>query len=261
LNSGTRFGTTSYIIEAGLLENLLWLSRPDMALPIGEMQLVLFETPGLSNIPSPKEAADLASAAKERDMAFTVHLPGNIELGNPDDAARAASCELFKRVVGVTQALEPICWTLHIPLPSGEDAPSYIERTEGTLAPLLRAFDSPRELAIENIYPVFDVEGQIVEDLDASVAIDVGHLNVFRQDVWGFMDLWMNRCRNMHIHGCDGHRDHESLALLPDGFLSEFLSRVALAPGLRTITMEVFGVADFESSSRAIAQAQRACEI
>jgi sugar phosphate isomerase/epimerase len=242
-----------------LLENLLWLSRPDMTLPIGEMQLVLFETPEISNIPSPKEAAELASAARERGMAFTVHLPGNIELGNPGDAARAASCELFKRTVGVTQALNPICWTLHIPLPSGEEAPSYIERAEDALTPLLRLFDSPRELAIENIHPVFDAERQIVENLDTSVAIDVGHLISYRQDVWGFMDRWMSRCRNMHVHGFDGHRDHESLALLPRGFLGDLLSRVALSQSLRTMTMEVFGVADFESSSLAVMQSLRNC--
>ena len=248
------FGATSYVIEAGLLENLLWLSRPDMTLPIGEMQLVLFETPEISNIPSHKEVSDLASAARERGMAFTVHLPGSIALGSPERAIRAASVELFKRTVGVTQALKPICWTLHVPLPPGEDASIYIARAEDALAPLLIEFDSPRKLAIENIQPVFGAEGQIIEDLDTSVAIDIGHLISFGQDVWGFIEHWAGRCLNMHIHGCHDGRDHESLAFLPEGFMAELLPRVSRIPALRTVTMEVFGVPDFESSSRAVAQ-------
>jgi sugar phosphate isomerase/epimerase len=234
------------------LENLIWLSRTEPPVRISEMQLVLFETPEISNIPSEREAAALASEAAARGMAFTVHLPGSIELGNPDARIRAASVDLFQRVVGLTRALEPICWTLHIPSPAREDAESYIDRAEYTLAPLLGEFASPRELAIENIYPVFDVESRIAEDLDTSVCIDAGHLICFGQDVWSFMDRWMARCRNIHLHGCRGRSDHQSLALLPKGFLAEFLSRAALAPDLRVITMEVFGTQDFESSIEAL---------
>jgi sugar phosphate isomerase/epimerase len=219
------------------------------------MQLVLFETPELSNIPSERDAAALAAEAAARDMAFTVHLPGSIELGNPDARIRGASKDLFQRVVGLTRALEPICWTFHIPLPAGEEAERYIDRVKETLAPLLTEFGSPRELAIENIHPVFDVESRIVEELDTSVCIDAGHLLFFGQDVWSFIDRWMNRCRNMHLHGCRGKEDHQSLALLPEGFLEDLLARAALAPDLRVITMEVFGTRDFESSAAALQKA------
>jgi sugar phosphate isomerase/epimerase len=235
-----------------LIDNLLWLARRPGALRIGEMQLVLFDTPEVSNIPSPEEVTHLASLAGDCDMAFTVHLPCGITLGDADPSVRRTSAELFTRVVGVTSKLEPICWTLHIPLPDEKDAGSYLDRTSETLASLIGELNSPRELAIENIHPVFEVEPPIIEEFDTSVCIDVGHLLCFGSDAWSFLDRWLPRCRNMHVHGCTDKQDHESLAHLPRGFLEKFLTRVSCEPCLRTVTMEVFGVSDFESSIEAL---------
>ncbi|MDR1509146.1 MAG: hypothetical protein LBS53_05870, partial [Synergistaceae bacterium] len=124
-----RLGTTSYIIEGGLSDNLLWLARRPGAFRIREMQLVLFDTPEISNIPSHEETALMSSIAADYDMAFTVHLPCNIMLGDADPSIRRASSEMFTRVVGVTSRLEPICWILHIPLPGERETDEYLRRT------------------------------------------------------------------------------------------------------------------------------------
>ncbi|MDR1579709.1 MAG: hypothetical protein LBS35_05080 [Synergistaceae bacterium] len=250
-----RLGTTSYIIESGLADNLLWLARRPSACRIGEMQLVVFDTPEISNIPSREETTLLANIAADHDMAFTVHLPCDIALGDTDPSVRRASSEMFARVVGVTSKLDPICWTLHIPSPGGEETGGYLDRTMETLAPLVGELRSPRELAIENIHPVFEVEPPIIEEFGTSVCIDVGHLLCFGLDVWSFLDRWLPRCRNMHIHGRTDRRDHESLACLPRGFLRKMFARVLDEPCLRTVTMEVFGMADFESSVAALRRA------
>lgn len=248
-----RLGATSYIIESGLADNLLWLARRPGEVRIGEMQLVLFDTPEISNIPSPKETALLASIAADHDMAFTVHLPcDDIRPGDADPSVRRASAEMLARVVGATSRLGPICWTLHIPLPGEGETAGYTDRTAETLAAFIGELGSPRELAIENIHPVFDAEPPIIEELDTSVCIDVGHLLGFGRDVWSFLDRWLPRCRNMHIHGCAAGRDHESLACLPRGFLRKLFARVLGEPYIQTITIEVFGISDFETSIEAI---------
>jgi sugar phosphate isomerase/epimerase len=218
------------------------------------MQLVLFDTPEISNIPSPEEAALLANIAADHDMAFTVHLPCNITLGDADPSVRRASAATFARVVDATSTLEPICWTLHIPLPGEEETRGYLDRTMEALAPLIGELRSPRELAIENIHPVFEVEPPIIEELGTSVCIDAGHLLYFGLDVWSFLDRWLPRCRNIHIHGFNAKGDHESLACLPRGFLQKLFDRVSGEPCLRTVTMEVFGMSDFESSIAAVAR-------
>ncbi|MDR2780538.1 MAG: hypothetical protein LBB28_05380 [Synergistaceae bacterium] len=251
-----RLGTTSYIIESGLADNLLWLARRPGALRVGEMQLVLFDTPEISNIPSPEEIALMTSIAADYDMAFTVHLPCDISLGDADPSIRKTSAEMFARVVGVTSKLKPICWVLHIPLPDKKETDEYLDRTGETLASLIGGLGSPRELAIENIRPVFDAESSIIEEFDTSVCIDAGHLVFFDLDVWGFLDRWLPRCRNMHLHGCVGKRDHGSLTCLPRKFLEKLFTRVSDAPCFQTVTMEVFGVSDFESSMEALNSAR-----
>jgi sugar phosphate isomerase/epimerase len=247
-----RLGTTSYIIDGGLADNLLWLASRPGPCRIGEMQLVLFETPEISNIPSPEEASLLAKIASDRGMVFTVHLPCGINLGDADPSARRASAGMFARVVEVTSKLDPICWVLHIPMPDESETDGYLDRTRETLASLIGGLSSPRELAIENIHPVFELEPPIIEEFDTSVCIDAGHLAFFGSDVRGFLDRWLPRCRNVHVHGSTGERDHDSLACLPREFLRRLFERLSDAPCLRTVTMEVFGVSDFESSIEAV---------
>jgi sugar phosphate isomerase/epimerase len=159
---------------------------------------------------------------------------------------------MFARVVGATSKLDPICWTLHIPLPGEGERDGYLDRTMETLAPLIAELRSPRELAIENIHPVFEVEPPIIEEFGTSVCIDAGHLLHFGLDVWSFLDRWLPRCRNMHVHGNAAEGDHKSLACLPRGFLRKLFKRVSGEPCLQTVTVEVFGTSDFESSIEAL---------
>jgi sugar phosphate isomerase/epimerase len=245
-----RIGTTSYIAEAGILENLKFLAGR-----VSEVQLVLFETPALSNIPTEAEVADFKAVAGDAGLAFTVHLPGDIELGSRDRALREASVERLKRIVGLTSPLSPICWVLHIPLPQeGDNAEDCLVRLENDMGAVIGEFGSPRDLAIENIHRGFVLEQRLIEAFDTSACIDVGHLLVFGEDVWGHLDRWLPRCRNVHIHGVRGGRDHESLACLPGNFVRELFCRLALESGLETVTMEVFGRDDFESSVEALAR-------
>jgi sugar phosphate isomerase/epimerase len=243
-----RIGTTSYILEAGILENLKWLSGK-----VEEVELVLFETPGLSNIPAASDVAEFRLAADDAGLAFTVHLPGDLELGSPDRTRGEASAERFKRIVGLTAPLSPICWVLHLSLPpEGESMDAYLDRLKNRVSPLIGEFDSPRGLAIENIHAVFEVEPPIVEAFDTSVCIDIGHLLAFGINVWTHLDRWLPRCRNVHLHGVKNGRDHESLACLPDGFIRRLFRRLSREPGLETVTMEIFGIDDFESSLSAL---------
>lgn len=248
-----RIGTTSYILEAGLADNLRFLADH-----VDEMQLVLFDTDGLCNIPGADEARALRDFAVERGFAFTVHLPGSIELGDPDPGVRRASRELFLRTVEATRLLSPICWVFHAV--SAEEfrvrekadpgrLRAQVDRARAALAELIGAFDNPRDLAIENVLPYFDIiEPGLIEAFDTSTCIDVGHLVCYGQKVWEHLDAWLPRCRNIHLHGTDkAGRDHTSLAHLAPAFVRRLFLRIADAP-VQTATMEIFGIEDFHSS-------------
>jgi sugar phosphate isomerase/epimerase len=243
-----RIGTTSYIIEAGILENLKFLAGR-----VGEVQLVLFETPELSNIPSASDVEEFKLAAEDADLAFTVHLPGDIDIGSPDRALRENSAERLKKIVGLTAPLSPICWVLHLFSPQdGETPEARLDRLRKNMSPLIGEFNSPRDLAIENIHRTFETERPIIEAFDTSACVDIGHLLTFGADVRLHLERWLPRCRNIHLHGVKDGRDHESLACLPENFSRELFQRLSREPGLKTVTMEIFGMDDFKSSAAAL---------
>lgn len=248
-----RVGTTSYVVEDGLVENLRFLADK-----VDEMQLVLFDTGGFSNIPTTEEIDELRRIASDTGTALTVHLPGSIELGDPDPAVRRASCELFRRVVGITAPLSPLGWVLHVvgsPAYSHREAidpdrlARHVERARQNLARLMPLFDSPRDLCIENIHRHFFIEPPFIEAFDTSVCVDVGHLVCYGQDVDEHLDTWLPRCRVMHLHGTNEKGcDHASLAHLPSGFLEGLFKRLKRGSTPKTVTIEVFGREDFEGS-------------
>lgn len=255
-----RIGTTSYIIDAGLSQNLSYLTRNFKA--VKEMQLVLFETNEFSNIPSKREVTRLKTIAESHDISFTVHMPCSIELGAFDPVERAGSIELFKRVFDITYPLSPICWTLHIisPLefmyPEKTDKKSlrgYIERAKESMTRLSPLFDSSRDIAIENVYPHFYIEPEFIDEFDTSVCIDVGHLLYYSQDVNSHMERWLPRCRNLHLHGIEeGGKDHSSLAYLSEAFLRRLLLETLKNSTVQTVTLEIFGEEDLKSSLNAL---------
>ena len=252
-----RVGTTSYIVQDNLIENLRFLADK-----VDEMQLVLFDTECGSNIPTPREIDELRRIARDTDTAFTVHLPGSIELGDPDPEVRRTSCELFKRVVNAITPLSPLGWILHI-----VGSPEYsrretidpdrlthqAERAHESLARLMPLFGSSRDLCIENIHTHFFIEPPFVEAFDTSACIDVGHLVCHGQNVEEHLNAWLPRCRVMHLHGTNGMgEDHASLAHLPKSFLRKLFERLKEGPTPETVTLEVFGREDFEASMGAL---------
>ncbi len=238
-----RVGTTSYVIEDGLVGNLRFLADK-----VDEMQLVLFEAGGFSNIPTAKEVDELRRIARDTDTALTVHLPVTIELGDPDPAFRRASCELFRRVVEITAPLHPLGWVLHVvgsPEYSRREAidpdrlARHAERTHENLARLMPLFDSPRDLCIENIHRHFFIEPPFIEAFETSTCVDVGHLVCHGQEVCEHLDAWLPRCRIMHLHGTNERgEDHASLAHLPNGFLENLFQRLKEGPSPETVTIE-----------------------
>lgn len=252
-----RVGTTSYVTNGGLVDNLRYLSDK-----VDEMQLVLFDSENYSNIPSQQEARELAKLSKDLGIALTVHLPVDIELGDPDPAVRRASSELFRRVVGITSPISPVAWIFHA-IGAAEFSrtgslnparlAAHTERTLEALASLMPVFNSPRDLCIENIHDHFSLEPPIIEAFDTSVCIDIGHLHNYRRDIKPHLSRWRDRARVIHIHATDREGlDHASLEQFPPERLSSILSTLGSPHIPETVTVEVFGNKDFLSSMKCL---------
>ncbi|MGC8827612.1 MAG: cobamide remodeling phosphodiesterase CbiR, partial [Anaerolineae bacterium] len=71
-----RLGTTSYIFPAGLVDNVQRLAGM-----VDDIELILFETETMSNIPTPRILEDLRAEAKRSRLSYTVHFPLDLPPG------------------------------------------------------------------------------------------------------------------------------------------------------------------------------------
>lgn len=249
-----KLGATSYVIPAGLAANAAFLAGV-----VDDVQLTLFETPAASNIPTRGEVRAIREISRERGISVSVHMPCAIDLGSADSCVRRASAEIFRRTIDATAELEPTCCVLHAaphPVPEAQKA-AWAEREAAELSRLVPMLDTPRILAFENVEPSFSLEEMLIDELDASVCIDFGHLALHGVDMEAHASRWIERCTCAHIHAAEGGRDHMSVALLPLSYILKVFEILRGASADAVLTMEVFEREDFESSLAAMRDAIR----
>jgi adenosylcobalamin phosphodiesterase len=244
-----RLGTTSYIIPDEILPNVEFLAPR-----VDDIQLVLFESEEISNLPDAATLEKLAGFKPSHDLSYTVHLPLDAQLGAADEEHRSNSVAKCRRVIELTAPLEPLCWNLHLdgrmrgdpPAADLEDWRTALSRSLDELLPLL---PDPRAICVETLdYPLELVAG-LIADFDLSVCIDVGHLLMNDFSLAQTFERFAPRCRVVHLHGIrDGH-DHRDIAALPAG-TAELVIEQLSTPGAadRVLTLEVFNPEDFEKS-------------
>jgi sugar phosphate isomerase/epimerase len=252
-----RFGTTSYIIPDDILPNLHHLSER-----VQDVELVLFESDAVSNLPSPSEVDEIKRLGVEAGLSYTVHLPLDTHLGCTNDSERAASVGKCRRVIERMRPVEPFAWILHLHGDRRGEPPTdhlkrWNEQNRRSLKELLGEDVVPRTVCIETLDYAFDHVAELVERFDLSVCLDIGHLLVNGYDVEATVSRWFDRARVFHVHGVrpDG-TDHADLGYLPDGLLEKIVTRLVRLPegDVRVVTLEVFGEADFERSVQVVRQ-------
>jgi sugar phosphate isomerase/epimerase len=251
-----RLGTTSYIIPDDIIPNLRHLSGR-----VDDVELVLFEIDGLSNMPSSKDVAEIARIAQEDGLSYTVHLPLDTRLGSRDETERIASVGKCRRVMDLMAPVHPFAWILHLQGyrrgdPPTDDPARWVAQNRRSLTELLNAAAvDPRKVCVETLDYDFGLVAGLVESSDLSVCLDIGHLIVNGHDVAGHLNRWFERARVFHVHGvqADG-TDHISLEHLPTGLLEDLSDRLARLSerDARVVTLEVFCEADFERSIRVL---------
>jgi sugar phosphate isomerase/epimerase len=227
---------------------------------VDDVELVLFESDEISNIPKPEDVKQMAGLAGRAGLSFTVHLPLDIHLGHGDDSERRASIGKCRRVIERMRPLDPFAWILHLHGDKRGSAPSdeparWASQNRRSLTDLLNGGPDPEKICVETLDYDFSYTAGLIEEFGLSVCLDIGHLLANGRDVGAHLDGWLERTRVLHIHGVrpDG-TDHVDLGYFPPGLLENLAERLAGYPGrdLRVVTMEVFGRDPFERSMRVI---------
>lgn len=247
-----RLGTSSYIIPADILPNVRYLAGK-----VRDVELILFEVQDASNLPDPAQIAELRDLAAEHDLTYTVHLPLDLRLGQ-HGSPRHVSLDKARKVIECTRALDPWAYVLHLDgrtvLGTGSSEKTRRWQDQAVQALELAAgwAGDVRKLAVENLegYPL-DFHQAVLERIDVSRTVDVGHLWLDGHDPVEFLRQALPRTRVIHIHGV-AERDHQSLAHVPPEKLRAVLDELLRANYTGVFTLEIFSEEDFLSSLAAI---------
>jgi len=247
-----RLGTTSYIIPADIVPNVRFLADK-----VDDIELVLFESDELANIPPTGVVKELAGLARENNLTYTIHLPLDIHTGHAEESERCKSVEKCLRIIDRMAPLQPAGYLLHLDgdrrggAPS-EDLPRWQENHRRSLREMTACVPADR-LCIETLDYPFELVIDIVTESGTAICLDIGHLLLYNYDVDAYLHAYLPLTRVIHLHGVDRGRDHSALSHLERRFLERLWNYLTEPDRYRNIlTLEIFGEKAFRESIAAL---------
>ncbi len=237
-----RLGTTSYIYPADFLLNVQRLAGL-----VEDMELVLFEVEGASNLPDQQTVAGLREAARCYGISYTVHLPTDLRLG-AEGEIWAFSVEKARRFIQTTRPLNPWAYIVHLNPDGAGTLARWQERCLEALMTLAREVGEPDRLAVENLENCpLERLIPLLAQMPISLCMDVGHLWLAGADPLPALEAHLGQTRAVHLHGVN-RWDHESLLWVPVDALRAVLKALTCQGYEGVVTLEVFSAEDFFSS-------------
>ncbi len=242
-HSALRLGSPSWVYPADALANV-----EKLAGLVQDVEWLIFEV--TCGLPAPETGAALARLAADYGHSYTVHLPLDLQLASEDGAARRKSVQTALAVIRATRTVDPWAYVVHV---LGEGASErwgpWHERAAESLEPLAEEAGSPDLLAVENVpaYPAGHLL-PLLERLPLSLCLDVGHLLRQGADPLPLLGSQLPRTRAVHLHGCDGQRDHRDLGAMDQGLLLHLFRVLWQRRYGGVVTVECFGERPFFDS-------------
>ncbi len=251
-------GTTSYIIPDDILPNVRYLADK-----VDDVQLILFESDVISNLPSPEVIRELADIGRATDLTYTIHFPLDVFLGSGDESVRRISVDKCRRIIDLCSVLNPQTYALHLAADDPDDRgriPSdnmerWCSALHRSIEALTQNVASSRQLCIETLaYPFALVDG-IVETHDTGVCLDIGHLLRWGYDVPAHFERYSDRTHLIHMHGVRDDGDHCSLCHLDEVLIDAAMQMMVPSDAeSRVMIIEVFNESDFNASMQLMEQ-------
>ncbi len=248
-----RIGTTSYIIPDDILPNVRYLADK-----VDDIELVLFESEEMSNLPDEKTIKELSLLGEVHDLSYTVHFPLDIYPGSEDPEQRNRFIRTVQRIITLTEPLKPFGYVLHLtpesygPVPS-QDTKRWLDCLDKSLELLaLQYGPMSRMFCVETLSYPFSLIYPLVERYDLSITLDIGHVWLMGYSMQENLDSLLPRTRIAHLHGVQDGKDHLGLDKGDSAQIIRFLSALSKQAQKdnvqRVLTLEVFSEAELESS-------------
>jgi sugar phosphate isomerase/epimerase len=242
-------GTTSYILPADLLTNI-----EALAPRVDDIEIVLFESDEMSNLPDEETIRKLKSIAAATNLTYTVHLPLDINLGSLIESERRRSVEKCLRIISLVSPLGSMPFIVHFHPAGGPgtgDIPpaGWVSSLTKSTRELLASGIEPDRLCVENLDYRYELVEEIVVHHGLSVCLDVGHMLLYNHPIEEFIDLHLHRIRVVHLHGLKDGVDHKDITDIPPDCLDMLMERLTSDSGRpRVVTLEVFTPDDLKLS-------------
>jgi sugar phosphate isomerase/epimerase len=230
---------------------------------VDHIEIILFHTPSLHNIPGPHQLRILKSIREQEDVTFTIHLPDSLEIASSDRFRREESVQLARELCLRLTEVDPRYYVLHIPFTpptlvpvpglyfhtrNEQDWDRWTKRALESLGMLHEGIGQGNRLLVENInYSPSFLKPFWKEGL-CELCLDIGHLMLGQEDVMEVMKQYLDVARIIHLHGVKGYEEHLSLSILPRDLVHGWLRYLRGASFQGVIILEVFNAGDLEAS-------------
>ena len=258
LEAPFKIGTTSMVFGKDLTENVSLLAgRMD------HIEIILFQTSKLHNIPSAGDIDYLNGIRKKNKITYSVHLPASLEIASSDRKKRETSIRLAGKVIARMDAIRPLHYVLHIPFttPTLTSEPGvyfyrhhdkqfndWAPRALNSLKALKEMTGQGTKLLVENInYSPLFLEPLLSNEL-CGLCLDLGHLLLGHEKVMDTLKCYLNITKEVHLHGVLDDQEHLSLSVLPGERVSKWLRFLCQSRYKGVVNIEVFNTADLEES-------------
>lgn len=248
-----RLGCTSYVYPDDLLPNV-----EKLAPLFDDIEIVLFETEELSNLPDRQTISELKRISAEHGNTYTIHFPIDKRAAAADKSEREYFQQQALKIMRLTAPLEPFAYILHLEgvdkTASMAEQREWRRRAAETCGKIMASgLAESGKIALENLCYPPEWNKEIVEEFGFSYCIDVGHLWLYGQDWKGFLESHIEKARIVHLHGVSGNRDHLSIIEGDQSLLEDLIG--ILADRFRNVvTLEVFSREAAFGSARRIAK-------
>jgi len=246
------------VFRGGLLENVQYLS--DF---LDHIEIILFQTPELNNMPTGDELEELAKIAEQKKITYSVHLPASLEVAAEDEKRREESIQSVFEIITLMAECRPRNYILHIPLttPTLTFIPDCYfyeadqDKFKGWTLRAVAAFQAIQQLTgigdrllVENI----NYSPSILEPLWTNnlcrLCLDLGHLMLGRENVLDILKKYAQVTREIHLHGVKDNDEHQALSIVPLHRIKGWVIYLDSIQYRGVVNLEVFTLDDLEAS-------------